>query len=337
MSVAHSDEPLIEVEDLRTYFHSEAGIAKAVDGISFAVRRKKTLGVVGESGCGKSVTARSIMRLIRPPGKIESGSIRYRRGEETLELAGLDPKGRTLREIRGAEIAMIFQEPMTSLNPVFTIGEQITEVIRLHLGAGRGEARRRAIDMLNAVAIPSPHQRIDDYPHQLSGGMRQRAMIAMALSCHPSLLIADEPTTALDVTIQAQVIRLMRDLQREFEAAIIFITHDLGVVAGIADEVMVMYLGEIVERAPVRDLFRDPKHPYTQGLMTSIPSLNGARKQRLPVIEGNVPSPFDLPRGCRFHPRCAHASELCRERAPLLLEAAPEHHVACHLQDPELA
>ena len=292
--------------------------------------------MVGESGCGKSVTARSIMRLIQPPGRIESGEILYSRNGALTDLVRLDPRGRTIRAIRGNDIAMIFQEPMTSLNPVFTIGDQIIEGILLHQGVSRSEARRRAIEMLEAVAIPSPRRRIDEYPHQLSGGMRQRAMIAMALSCNPSLLIADEPTTALDVTIQAQVVDLMRQLQRDFKAAIMFITHDLGVVADIADDVVVMYLGEIVERAPVREIFHNPKHPYTQGLMGSLPSLTLPRKQRLPAIEGNVPSPFSLPGGCRFAPRCPHVMDVCRGRSPRLTDVGPEHQAACYLHEPAM-
>ena len=328
--------PLIQVKDLRTYFHTEDGVGRAVDGISFTIAPEKTLGVVGESGCGKSVTARSIMRLIQPPGRIESGEILYQRNGTVIDLARLDPKGRTIREIRGNDIAMIFQEPMTSLNPVFTIGDQIIEGVLLHQGVSRPEARRRAIDMLEAVAIPSPRQRIDEYPHQLSGGMRQRAMIAMALSCNPSLLIADEPTTALDVTIQAQVVDLMRQLQREFRAAIMFITHDLGVVADIADDVIVMYLGEIVERAPVREIFHNAKHPYTQGLMESLPSLTLQRKQRLPAIEGSIPSPFALPGGCRFAPRCPHVMDICRVQSPSLTDVGGQHQAACYLHEPAM-
>ena len=326
--------PLIEVKDLRTYFHTEDGIDRAVDGISFTIAAEKTLGVVGESGCGKSVTARSIMGLVEPPGRIESGEILYEKDGEVIDLARLDPRGRTIRKIRGNDIAMIFQEPMTSLNPVFTIGDQIMEGIRLHQGVGRSEARQRAMAMLEAVAMPSPGQRIDEYPHQLSGGMRQRAMIAMALSCNPSLLIADEPTTALDVTIQAQVVDLMRQLQREFRAAIMFITHDLGVIADIADDVIVMYLGEIVERAPVREIFRNPKHPYTEGLMKSLPSLTLPRKQRLDAIKGSVPSPFAIPSGCRFAPRCPQVMDLCRGKLPVLTNVGPGHQAACFLHEP---
>ena len=328
--------PLVEVKDLRTYFHTEDGVGRAVDGISFAIAPEKTLGVVGESGCGKSVTARSIMRLVEPQGRIESGEILYERDGTVIDLARLDPRGRTIREIRGNDIAMIFQEPMTSLNPVFTIGDQIMEGILLHQGVGRSEARRRAMAMLEAVAIPSPHRRIDEHPHQLSGGMRQRAMIAMALSCNPSLLIADEPTTALDVTIQAQVVDLMRQLQREFRTAIMFITHDLGVIADLADDVIVMYLGQIVERAPVREIFRNPKHPYTEGLMNSLPSLTLPKKQRLAAIEGSVPSPFAVPSGCRFAPRCPHVMDICRGASPRLREVGSEHQAACFLHEPAM-
>ena len=250
--------PLIEVESLKTNFYTEAGVVHAVNGVDFTIAREKTLGVVGESGCGKSVTALSIMGLIRSPGKIDSGAIRFYRNGEVIHLNDLDPKGSEMRAIRGNEIAMIFQEPMTALNPVYTIGNQIMESIMLHQKLGRKAARDRAIEMLQAVGIPAPERRVREYPHQLSGGMRQRAMIAMALSCNPSLLIADEPTTALDVTIQAQVLKLMNDLRNEFKAAIMFITHDLGVIAHIADDVVVMYLGRIVEKAGVKDIFHNP-------------------------------------------------------------------------------
>ncbi|MCD6541202.1 ABC transporter ATP-binding protein, partial [Candidatus Bipolaricaulota bacterium] len=266
--------PLVEVKDLRTYFFTEEGVVKAVDGVSFAIEPEQTLGVVGESGCGKSVTALSIMGLVpMPPGKIVGGQVIFHRDGQPIELTKLNPKGREYRSIRGKEIAMIFQEPMTSLNPVFTIGYQIMEAIMLHQKVSKKEARQKAIEMLRQVGIPEPEQRVDEYPHQLSGGMRQRAMIAMALSCNPSLLIADEPTTALDVTIQAQVLDLMRDLQKSFHAAIMLITHDLGVVAEMCEEVVVMYLGKVVEHAKVRPIFHEPKHPYTQGLLKSIPSL----------------------------------------------------------------
>ncbi len=324
--------PLIEVRGLKTYFYTEFGVVRAVDGVDFTIEPEKTLGVVGESGCGKSVTARSIMGLIQmPPGKIEAGQILYHRNEDIIDLTKLDPKGREMRSIRGNEIAMIFQEPMTSLNPVYTIGNQIMEAIILHQRLSKKEARSKATEMLRAAGIPSPEQRIDEYPHQLSGGMRQRAMIAMALSCNPSLLIADEPTTALDVTIQAQVLGLMNNLRREFKAAILFITHNLGVIAKMADDVVVMYLGRIVEGAPVGTIFHDPRHPYTQGLMNSIPSLATTRKERLIPITGVVPDPFEVPQGCGFEPRCPHAMEICRTQIPSLKEVAPGHIAACWL------
>ena len=324
--------PLIDVIDLRTSFRTEEGVVRAVDGVSFSIAKEKTLGVVGESGCGKSVTALSIMGLIpSPPGRIESGQMLFQADAETIDLAKLDPRGRAIRSIRGNQIAMIFQEPMTSLNPVFTVGMQIIESITLHQHLPRKEAREKAIDMLRAVGIPSPEQRIEDYPHQLSGGMRQRVMIAMALSCHPSLPIADEPTTALDVTIQAQVLDLMNDLRAQFHMAILFITHDLGVIAQTADAVAVMYLGKIVEAAPVTELFDHSGHPYTRGLMKSIPSLTMTRKDRLIPIKGVVPELSEIREGCGFEPRCPHAMKICRGHVPPLKEVAPGHTVACWL------
>ncbi|HHE47602.1 MAG TPA: ABC transporter ATP-binding protein, partial [Candidatus Acetothermia bacterium] len=321
----------IDVRDLRTYFYTEDGVVKAVDGVTFGIEPEGTLGVVGESGCGKSVTALSIMGLVpMPPGKITSGEIIFHRDGQEIELTKLNPKGKAYRSIRGKEIAMIFQEPMTSLNPVFTIGYQIMEAIMLHQKVSKKEARQKAIEMLRQVGIPLPEQRVDEYPHQLSGGMRQRAMIAMALSCNPSLLIADEPTTALDVTIQAQVLDLMRDLQKKFRTAIMLITHDLGVVAEMCEEVVVMYLGKVVEHAPVRPLYHDPKHPYTQGLLKSIPSL-ATKKERLEPIKGVVPDPLDAPPGCPFHPRCPHAMEICTREMPTLKEVGQDHQAACWL------
>ena len=325
--------PLIEVRGLKTYFYTEDGIVRAVDGVDYVIEQEETLGVVGESGCGKSVTALSIMGLVQmPPGKIEEGEILFHRDGVVKDLTKFDPKGREMRSIRGNEIAMIFQEPMTSLNPVYTIGNQIMEAIILHQKLDKKEAKKKAIEMLRAVGIPLPEQRVDEYPHQLSGGMRQRAMIAMARSCNPSLLIADEPTTALDVTIQAQVLELMNDLRREFQAAIQFITHDLGVIAGMADDVVVMYLGRIVEGSTVDKVFHDPKHPYTQGLMNSIPSL-ASRKDRLEPIKGVVPDPFEVPAGCGFEPRCPHAMEICKTKMPELKEVAPGHEAACWLYE----
>ena len=324
--------PLIEVRGLKTYFYTEDAVVRAVDGVDFTIEPEKTLGMVGESGCGKSVTARSIMGLIpMPPGKIEAGEILYHRNGNIIDLAKLDAKGPEMRSIRGNEIAMIFQEPMTSLNPVYTIGKQIMEAIILHQRLSKREARNKTIEMLRAAGIPSPEQRVDEYPHQISGGMRQRAMIAMALSCNPSLLIADEPTTALDVTIQAQVLGLMNSLRSEFKAAILFITHNLGVIAKMADDVVVMYLGRIVEGAPVRAIFHDPRHPYTRGLMHSIPSLATTGKERLIPIEGVVPDPLEFPQGCGFEPRCPRSMEVCREQVPVLKEVSPGHGVACWL------
>jgi len=306
-------------------------VVRAVDGVSFSIARQKTLGVVGESGCGKSVTGLSIMGLIpMPPGRIVEGEVVYHRNGHAVDITKLNPKGREIRAIRGNEIAMIFQEPMTSLNPVYTIGNQIMEAIILHQKVKKKEARKRAIEMLEAVGIPSPEQRVDEYPHQLSGGMRQRAMIAMALSCNPSLLIADEPTTALDVTIQAQILELMKKLQEEFRMAIMMITHNLGVVAETSDNVVVMYMGKVVEQSDVRRVFHDPRHPYTQGLMKSIPSL-AKRKERLEPIKGVVPDPYDLPPGCVFNPRCPYVMEICMKEEPDFFEVEGGHWAKCWL------
>jgi len=315
--------PLLEIRDLRTYFDSDAGAFRAVDGVTFSLAPGRTLGVVGESGSGKSVTALSVMGLVpRPPGRIAGGEILF----GGVDLLTLDAAA--MRERRGADISMIFQEPMTSLNPAFTVGEQIAEAILRHRRVTRGEARERAIDMLRRVRIPSPEKRFDDYPHKLSGGMRQRVMIAMALACDPKLLIADEPTTALDVTVQAQILDLLRRLREETGTAIMLITHDLGVIAELADEVIVMYAGKVVEHASVAALFATPQHPYTIGLLGSIPRLDGDAA-RLATIEGAVPNPLTLPEGCRFHPRCPFAVERCRAAAPPLLEMAPGQFAAC--------
>jgi len=330
--------PLIEVKGLKSYFHTHGGVVPAVDGIDFTLAPEKTLGIVGESGCGKSVTAMTILRLIpSPPGRIEAGEILFRRGSDVVDLAKLNPRGREMRGIRGNEIAMIFQEPMTSLNPVYTIGNQIMESITLHQKIKKRAAKKKAVEMLKAVGIPLPEQRVEEYPHQLSGGMRQRAMIAMALSCNPSLLIADEPTTALDVTIQAQVLELMGDLRREFKTAILFITHDLGVIAGMADEVAVMYLGKIVEIGGVRSIFHNPRHPYTLGLMNSIPSLMSRTKERLVPIKGVVPDPRDAPRGCGFYSRCPEGKTFCEEHPPALTQVDPGHRVACWMDRKSIA
>ena len=314
---------LLDVRDLRTSFRVDGGELKAVDGVSFSVEAGRTLGIVGESGCGKSVTALSIMGLVaQPPGRIAGGEIRFE-GRDLLQLPA-----EAMRELRGDRISMIFQEPMTSLNPAFTVGDQIVEVIRRHRRVDRVEARALAIDMLRRVRIPSPEQRYDDYPHRLSGGMRQRVMIAIALACGPRLLIADEPTTALDVTIQAQILDLMRTLREETGTAIILITHDLGVVAEIADEVAVMYAGRIVERAPVEALFAEPQHPYTIGLLGSIPQLS-REQRRLAAIEGQVPNPLVTVAGCRFHPRCPFAIARCHREDPPLVAVAGGHEAAC--------
>jgi peptide/nickel transport system ATP-binding protein len=314
---------LLEVHELRTHFTTDEGEFAAVDGVSFAIEAGRTLAIVGESGCGKSVTSLSIMGLVpNPPGRIRGGSIRF----EGRELVGAP--ARELQDLRGNGMAMIFQEPMSSLNPAFTIGEQIVEGLLRHRRISRAEATRRAIAMLRKVRIPAPEQRFHEYPHKLSGGMRQRAMIAMALACEPRLLIADEPTTALDVTIQAQILDLMRALQADTGAAIMLITHDLGVVAELADEVAVMYCGRVVERAPVKVLFEAPQHPYTIGLLGSIPRLDGAR-ERLASIEGQVPSPLRRPPGCSFAERCPFADAQCRAAAPALREVGAQHLSAC--------
>jgi len=316
---------LIEVKNLHTSFFTPDGEVKAVDGVSLEIAEGKTLGLVGESGCGKSVTALSVMRLVpSPPGKVVGGEILYR-GRDLLKL-----DGEAMRKIRGNEISMIFQEPMTSLNPVFTIGNQIGEAIRLHQGLGRKETRQKTIEMLRLVKIADPEQRIDDYPHQLSGGMRQRVMIAMALSCNPSLLIADEPTTALDVTIQAQILELMKELQQKLGMSLLLITHDLGVVAEQADEVAIMYAGKVVERAKAKEIFDRPLHPYTVGLLNSLPGAGNHKKKRLDAIPGMVPSPLELPGGCRFRDRCPKAAGICAEAEPELAEKGKEHWAACY-------
>jgi oligopeptide transport system ATP-binding protein len=320
-------DALVKVDDLKTYFYTEDGMVPAVDGATFHIDRGETLGVVGESGCGKSVTALSIMRLIPdPPGKILEGSSILFEGEELLKKRESD-----MRKIRGNDISMIFQEPMTSLNPVYTVGDQIMEAIILHQGLSEREARARAIEMLKLVGISDPGQRVDEYPHQMSGGMRQRVMIAMALSCNPKMLIADEPSTALDVTIQAQILELMKELKQELGMAIMLITHDLGVIAEMAERVVVMYAGKIVEEASVFDLFGDPQHPYTEGLLNSIPRLDRAGG-RLHVIEGVVPNPLNMPVGCYFNPRCPYAMDICRSEQPRLVET-DGHRVACWLHD----
>ena len=314
---------LLIVKDLSIHFDTEDGTVPAVDGISFSIGRGETLGLVGESGCGKTVTSLAIMRLIpSPPGRIAGGEILFT-GENLLTKTDAE-----MRKIRGNQIAMIFQEPMTSLNPVFTVGDQIGEAIILHQKVHNREARFRAIEMLRKVGIPSPEKRVDEYPHQMSGGMRQRVMIAMALSCNPKLLIADEPTTALDVTIQAQILNLMKELRQELETAIMLITHDLGIIAEFADKVVVMYAGAIIEMADVFELFKTPIHPYAVGLLGSIPRVNET-KERLQVIDGAIPSPLDMPQGCLFHPRCKYMMDVCREARPRLSQVKPGHYVRC--------
>jgi peptide/nickel transport system ATP-binding protein len=320
-------EPLLSVRDLRTYFYTENGVARAVDGVSFSLAAGETVGLVGESGCGKSVTALSLLRLIRSPGRIESGSQILFDGKD---LVTLDDK--SMRDIRGARISMVFQEPMTALNPVFTVGDQIAEVVRVHHGGSRREAWARAVKMLETVGIASPEQRADEYPHQLSGGMRQRVVIAMALVMNPALVIADEPTTALDVTIQAQILELLRELQQRFGTSILLITHDLGVVAETVSRVIVMYGGEIVEEASVLDLFAHAHHPYTEGLLNAMPQV-GQERERLATIPGSVPPPTAWPAGCRFHDRCPYAWDRCLAEHPPLYQIGERHVSRCHLAD----
>ena len=342
-----SQTPLLSVRDLRVSFALDEGLVRAVDGASFDVMPGQVLGVVGESGCGKSVTMRAVLQLIERPGRITSGEIRFRRRAaggreddgEVVDLARLSPRGPDMRDIRGGEIALIPQEPMAAFSPVHTVGDQIVEAILLHghrwKGGGRrlnrGEARDITIRLFRDVGISMPEQRLDAYSWQLSGGLRQRAMIAMALSCKPRLLIADEPTTAIDVTTQAQVLALLRDLQSRYNTAIIFITHDLGVIAQMASYVVVMYLGRVVEEGPVDDIFHAPKHPYTRALLRSIPSLHGATRVALPVISGALPHPFNRPPGCPFHPRCPEAMDRCAAAVPTLQPVAPRQLASCFL------
>ncbi len=316
--------PLLEVKGLKTQFFTQDGVVKAVDDVTFHVMPGETLGIVGESGCGKSMTGLSIMRLIpNPPGKIVSGQIVFN-GDDILQMSDDE-----VRRIRGNDIAMIFQDPMTSLNPVLTINRQISESLQLHMGMNKDQAKARAIELLAVVGIPNAHERVDQYPHQFSGGMRQRVMIAMALSCNPQLLIADEPTTALDVTIQAQILDLMRTLQNETGAGVIMITHSMGVVAGMADRVQVMYAGHVIETSTTEEIFANPRHPYTVGLMKSIPRLDAQRKEKLEPIRGLPPDLIDLPDMCPFVPRCNYAREKCEQKNPPLLEVKPGHYSAC--------
>lgn len=337
--------PLVEVEDLKTYFYLDEGVVRAVDGVNFTIKRGQTVGIVGESGCGKSITARSIMQIVRPPGKIIGGSIRLHRQDangkpgEVIEITKMDPMSKEMRLIRGGEVSMVFQEPMTSLSPVHTVGSQIVEAIMLHQSVSQEEARKQTIDIFGKVGMQQPARTVDRYPHQLSGGMRQRAMIAMALSCNPSLLIADEPTTALDVTTEAQILQLMRNLQKELGMAIMFITHNLGVVAQMTEVVFVMYMGRVVERATVDDLFYNPKHPYTRLLLKSIPKLGSkaaGTATRLESIRGTVPHPYAIPKGCPFHPRCGDMIPgVCDAVTPPLIQISDSQEVRCHLYEPQ--
>jgi peptide/nickel transport system ATP-binding protein len=337
----NNENVLLEIKNLKTYFFLDEGTVHSVDGVDFTIMRGKTLCVVGESGCGKSVTARSIMQIVDPPGRVVEGEMLFHRinkdsgtgeQEEIIDLAQLKPNGEKIRKIRGKEIAMIFQEPMTSLSPVHTIGHQISQAILLHTNATKAQAKEETIDVLRLVGIPRAETRFDTYPFQLSGGMRQRAMIAMALSCHPSMLIADEPTTALDVTTQAQILDLMIKLQKERGMAMQFITHDMGVVAEIADTVVVMYLGIIVERGPVDDIFNNPKHPYTQALLRSIPKLGPRTHEKLEVIKGMVPDPYNRPKGCPFVTRCVkRMAGICDKAVPQRTELGGDHGVRCFL------
>ena len=323
-------DPLLQIENLHTFFYGDGGVARAVDGVSFSIGAGETVGLVGESGSGKSVTALSVLRLVRPPGRIEEGSRILFEGRDLVTMGE-----RELRAVRGARIAMVFQEPMTALNPVFTVGEQIAEVVRIHGKASRRDAWNRAVEMLQIVGIPSPEQRATEYPHQLSGGMRQRVVIAMALVMNPAVVIADEPTTALDVTIQAQILELLQQLQTRFGTSILLITHDLGVIAESVSRVIVMYGGEIVEEAPVKTLFAEPHHPYTEGLLAAMPRL-GEIRERLQTIPGTVPPPTRWPSGCRFHDRCPYAWDRCSAEHPPLYQIGSAHVSRCHLaEEPE--
>ena len=324
-------EKLVDIRNLKTYFYTEDGVVPAVDGVNLYIKRGETLGVVGESGCGKSVTSLSIMQLVsKPSGKIVEGEILFE-GEDLVKKSEAE-----MRKIRGNDISMIFQEPMTSLNPVYTIGDQIAEAIMLHQGLNHKDATDKAIEMLRLVGIPLPERRVKEYPHQLSGGMRQRVMIAMALSCNPKLLVADEPTTALDVTIQAQILELMKKLKKELGMAIMLITHDLGVVAEMCERVVVMYGGKVVEEGDAVSIFKSPLHPYTEGLLKSVPRMD-EDVEKLHVIEGVVPNPLHLPAGCRFHPRCPVAVDKCKEAQPALEKVAEGRYVACFLATERLA
>lgn len=323
---------LLKVENLKTSFFSREGTVKAVDGVSFDINRGQTLGIVGESGCGKSISAQSILQLVPSNGRIEKGKILFNLNGEIIDLATLNPRGKKIRSIRGKEISMIFQEPMTSFSPVHTIGNQIMEVIRLHQNFSRKNARNKTLSLLKKVGMPEPSQIIDAYTFNLSGGMRQRAMIAMALSCQPSLLIADEPTTAIDVTLQAQVLELIKELQQDSNMALIIITHDLAVVAEIADKVLIMYLGKSIESAETVELYYNPKHPYTKGLLASIPRQGAGSRKKIEPIPGSIPSPYEISSGCLFHPRCPmFIAGLCDKKEPPEVEVGQNHQVRCFL------
>lgn len=334
-----NNDELIRINNLKVTFPLEEGVVQALDGINLSIKKGKVVGVVGESGCGKSITARSILRIIPPPGRIDEGEILIRTkigshdGKEyIIDLTKIEKKSEILQQIRGGQISMVFQEPMTSFSSYHTIGNQISEAAIVHQIASKHEARELAIQMLDRVGIPNASTRASQYPHEFSGGMRQRAMIAMAMICNPSLLIADEPTTSLDVTIQAQMLELMRDLRKDFNSSILFITHNLGVIAQIADEVYIMYLGKIVEHGMVNDIFHDPKHPYTINLLQAIPKITGKTKDRLVAIEGSVPSPFERPSGCPFHPRCDRMIQgVCENQMPGVTDISSAHQVSCHL------
>ena len=330
-------EPILEVRNLKTYFQQDEGVVRAVDGASFTLHPGRTLGIVGESGCGKSVTARSILRIVERPGRIVGGEIWLRRANgDRLDLAKLDPESRSIREIRGGEIGLVFQEPMTSFSAYHTVGNQMIEAIRLHSDLGKAAARERAIELLRIVGVPQPRRRIDEYAFELSGGLRQRVMIAMALSAEPRILIADEPTTALDVTTQAQILELVRRLQAEQGLAVILITHDMGVIAEMADDVVVMYLGREVEKGPVDEIFHSPRHPYTRSLLRSIPSIMAEPRSRLLTIAGSIPHPYNRPKGCPFHPRCPDFMPgTCDGGFPAVTAIGPRHEVSCFLYGAE--
>ncbi len=324
---------VLEIKNLKTHFALDEGTVRAVDGVSLKLERGKTLGVVGESGCGKSVTAQSVLQIVGAGGRIVEGQILFYQNDAPVDLAQFKPTSEELRQVRGNSISMIFQEPTSAFSPVYTIGKQLAEALLCHKKVSRAEARRRVIELLRVVGIPHPEQRFDAYPFELSGGMRQRAMIAMALLCNPTVLIADEPTTALDVTIQAQILDLIKRLQREFDMTVMMITHNMGVIAEMADHVAVLYLGQVVESAPVWDLFDNPQHPYTKALLRSIPMVEEQRKERLESIKGALPNPYHLPSGCRFHPRCPDCVPgICDGQEPAVVYVTPDHMVRCAAQ-----